>query len=355
MAPTRDALGDGDITGDHADALARLRAEADERLREALGRDEAELIERAKSETPEQFRRSLHTWRQNNSEDDGIDEQEKQRSRTRLTLTKAADGMGHVRGEFDPESFETVSRAIGDIADQIFHTNNRQSPSDRGQHLGNGRLMAEALVELCRRNQGATPADGRRARATVIVTTSLDTLLGRLSVHGTPTRLADGTTIPAETARRLACDADLIPVVMGGHGQILDVGRARRLANGAQRAALRLLHPTCAIDWCDKPYDWCHIHHLVPWNQGGQTNLDNLVPLCSKHHHLVHEGGWSTHRLPNGAHRFHHRNHTPPAGNRSAHRPSPRGEPPPGRRRQTRPEHSGPRTTTPRQPTLTKA
>ena len=67
MAPTRDALGDGDITGDHADALTRFRAEADERLREALGRDEAELIEKAKTETPEQFRRSLHTWRQTNS------------------------------------------------------------------------------------------------------------------------------------------------------------------------------------------------------------------------------------------------------------------------------------------------
>ena len=77
MAPTRDALGDGDITGDHADSLTQLRAEADERLREALDRDEAELIERAKTETPEQFRRPLSTWRQKNSEDDGIDEQEK--------------------------------------------------------------------------------------------------------------------------------------------------------------------------------------------------------------------------------------------------------------------------------------
>jgi hypothetical protein len=201
--------------------------------------------------------------------------------------------------------------------------------------------MAEALVELCRRNQGATAADGRRARATVIVTTTLDNLLGRLDLHGTPTRLADGTTIAAETARRLACDADLIPVVLGGAGQILDVGRSRRLANAAQRAALRLLHPTCAIDWCDKPYDWCHIHHLKPWNEGGATDLDNLVPLCSKHHHLVHEGGWTTQRLPNGAHRFHHR--------------SQGTEPPPGRHRQTRPEHSGPCTTTHRQPTLIEA
>jgi hypothetical protein len=360
MAPTRDALGDGDITGDHADALARLRSEADQRLREALGRDEAELIERAKAETPEQFRRTLNTWRQKNSVDDGIDEQERQRSRTRLTLTKGADGMGLLRGEFDPESFETVSRAINDIADQLFHGADRRPGADQtAAHLGNGRLTAEALVELCRRSQGSTAADGRRARATVIVSTSLDALLGRLDLHGTPTRLADGTTIPAETARRLACDADIIPVVMGGSGQILDVGRSRRLANAAQRAALRLLHPTCAIDWCDKPYDWCDIHHLTPWNQGGRTDLDNLVPLCSKHHHLVHEGGWATERLPNGAHRFRHRHHDPSgsraAGNRSAGPSAPRSEPPPGRRRRTRPEPSGPRRASHRQPTLIEA
>ncbi len=342
MAATSSALGDGDITGDHADALARTRAETSDDLRDAFTRDEAELVDRAKNETPEQFRRSLRTWTQRNSPDDGIDEAEKQRSRTRLSLTKGRDGMGLVRGELDPESFEAVSRAIGDIANEIFHGTKAGHRPD--QHHSNGRLLAQALVELCRRGSGASAADGRRARATVIVSMTLDELLGRLHAGGVSTRLADGTTIPAETARRLACDADLIPVVFGGAGQVLDVGRSRRLASGAQRAALRLLYPGCAIEWCDKPFDWCDIHHLHPWEAGGRTDLDNLVPLCSKHHHLVHEGGWMTERQANGTHRFRHRSQ--PA-------PNPPAQPPPGRRRQPHPESSGPRRATHRQPALT--
>ncbi len=72
----------------------------------------------------------------------------------------------------------------------------------------------------------------------------------------------------------------------------LDVGRSRRLATKEQRIALRSMYATCAIDGCDRHFDDCHVHHLKEWDDDGFTDLDNLLPLCSHHHHQAHEGRW---------------------------------------------------------------
>ena len=90
--------------------------------------------------------------------------------------------------------------------------------------------------------------------------------------------------------RRLACEADIIPIVLDGDGRVVDVGRAKRLATADQRRALRAMHQTCAAPDCPVRFGDCDIHHLNEWNDGGLTNLENLIPLCSKHHHLIHEG-----------------------------------------------------------------
>jgi hypothetical protein len=90
----------------------------------------------------------------------------------------------------------------------------------------------------------------------------------------------------------LACDANIIPIVLGGDGRVLDVGRGRRLATGDQRRALRAMHRTCAAPDCPVRFGDCDIHHLKEWRDGGATDLVNLVPLCSNHHHLIHEGQW---------------------------------------------------------------
>jgi len=103
---------------------------------------------------------------------------------------------------------------------------------------------------------------------------------------------SDGTRIPVETARRYACDAGIIPVVLGGAGVPLDVGRSKRLATKEQRIALRSMYRSCAIERCDHHFDLCHIHHLIEWEQLGDTDVENLLPLCSFHHHKAHEGRW---------------------------------------------------------------
>jgi hypothetical protein len=103
---------------------------------------------------------------------------------------------------------------------------------------------------------------------------------------------ADAHPIPPAAVRRLACDADLIPVVLDGHGHTLDVGRARRTATPAQRTALRAMYRTCGHPHCTVRFGDCEIHHVTPWHPTGRSDLDNLLPLCGQHHHLVHEGGW---------------------------------------------------------------
>jgi 5-methylcytosine-specific restriction endonuclease McrA len=80
-------------------------------------------------------------------------------------------------------------------------------------------------------------------------------------------------------------------VVVHAPGQV-DLGRSTRLANRSQRRVLRALYPTCAIPGCEARFEQCTIHHVRWWRHGGHTNLDNLVPLCSRHHHRVHDSGW---------------------------------------------------------------
>ena len=99
----------------------------------------------------------------------------------------------------------------------------------------------------------------------------------------------------AETLRRLACDAEIIPAVLGSRGEILNLGRKTRVVSLAQRRAVIARDRHCAHPGCRRRPRRCRIHHLVPWSWHGPTDLDNLVLLCSYHHHLVHHGGWEIH------------------------------------------------------------
>ncbi|HEY3485356.1 MAG TPA: DUF222 domain-containing protein, partial [Ilumatobacteraceae bacterium] len=104
--------------------------------------------------------------------------------------------------------------------------------------------------------------------------------------------LSDGTPIPIETVRRLCCEAVIVPILTGPDTMPIDCGREQRTANRKQRRALRDMYRTCSIDGCDIDFDLCHIHHIQSWLNLGPTDLVNLTPVCSHHHHLVHEGGW---------------------------------------------------------------
>ena len=131
----------------------------------------------------------------------------------------------------------------------------------------------------------------------------LGQLTSDLSRAGVAT-LETGDVITAGEARRLACQAKILPAVLGGKSEVLDLGRARRLHSSAQRKAIRLRHSQCQADGCTVPAAWCETHHGDPWSKGGKTDLTNAALLCSHHHHRAHDTRYLTQLLPNGDYRF---------------------------------------------------
>ncbi|MEV8146786.1 DUF222 domain-containing protein [Arthrobacter sp. NPDC080073] len=98
--------------------------------------------------------------------------------------------------------------------------------------------------------------------------------------------------VPAATLRKIACDADIIPVVLGGQGQVLDIGRASRIFPAHIRKAITARDKGCAFPSCTMPAPWCEAHHITYWSRGGPSSADNGVLLCSHHHHLIHKEEW---------------------------------------------------------------
>lgn len=141
---------------------------------------------------------------------------------------------------------------------------------------------------------------------TVVVTLGIDQLRAELAAAGVIAG-DDHETISAGDARRLACQAKILPVVLGARGEVLDLGRSRRLFSRAQRRAIRFRDRGCRAEGCTIPAAWTEAHHLRPWSAGGPTDLDNAVSLCGHHHRRIHDSHYETHRLPQGDIRFHRR------------------------------------------------
>ena len=137
---------------------------------------------------------------------------------------------------------------------------------------------------------------------TVMVTTTLEALTNQLG-----SAMLGQVPISANEARRLACTAKIIPVVLGGKSEILDLGRARRLYTPPQRKAMRLRDERCRAEDCSIPAAWCEAHHLKHWSQGGHTNLADGALLCSHHHHKAHDTRYDMTKLASGDYRFHRR------------------------------------------------
>jgi HNH endonuclease/uncharacterized protein DUF222 len=107
--------------------------------------------------------------------------------------------------------------------------------------------------------------------------------------------------LSAEQLRMLCCDARVVPTVLDGKGQPLDVGRATRVIPDGLRRAIRARDRGCAR--CGRPASWTEIHHVIPWECGGPTSLDNCAMLCRSCHRLVHHGGWDV-RIRDGIPEF---------------------------------------------------
>lgn len=181
--------------------------------------------------------------------------------------------------------------------------------------------QADALVSLCHAAANSRPEPGVGA-ARVVVKLDYHQLRSQAAGAGL---IGTDEPITAGDLRRLCCEAELLPAILGGSSEVLDVGRANRLVTPAIRNALTLRDGACAFPGCDIRPDACEAHHITHWWQGGVTALGNLVLLCHHHHGLVepdrehHRDQWSVHIDENGTPRF-----TPPA--RLQHLRQPLGE-----------------------------
>ncbi|WP_289017869.1 HNH endonuclease signature motif containing protein [uncultured Ornithinimicrobium sp.] len=156
-----------------------------------------------------------------------------------------------------------------------------------------GQRRYDALMTVLRRGVAGTQGEPTTPKATLLVTMDLDTLRRDLAatggrVPGCGTTL-EGDLVAAESVRRLACEADLIPLVLGGDGEVVDQGRRKRLVTPAQRVRLAVRDQGCTIPGCTVPATWCDAHHVLPWANGGRSDLSNYALLCPRHHTWVHE------------------------------------------------------------------
>lgn len=147
---------------------------------------------------------------------------------------------------------------------------------------------ADALLELIDRAVANPEGVTRTPRTQLVVTMTLEVLLGQLRGAGVT---GNDEVLSAETARRLACEAGIIPTVLGGPSKPLNLGYTERYFTPAQRRALAIRDGGCSIPGCTVPSEWCHAHHAIPWYLGGPTDLSNGVLLCGRHHTVVHALG----------------------------------------------------------------
>ncbi len=278
-----DALAEGAVSSAHTDALANATSRLDDATKDLFLEHEAALLDQATHSTPEEFARHCRQLKDRISRDQGIERSERQKRDTSLRKSICPrTGMYRINAELDPELGHQVFSSLEAEIAAMITANTELREIDRNH------LAAHALGHLV--SGGHQAIRPTQVEMTIIV--DLETLTDGLHEESV-CEFGDGTPIPVGMARRLACNASILPVVLNGDGIPLDIGRTQRLANRAQRRALRAMYRTCAFHGCDISFDRCEIHHLHEWANGGPTDLRHLIPTCKHHHHLIHEGGWT--------------------------------------------------------------
>ncbi|NHA67420.1 HNH endonuclease signature motif containing protein [Phycicoccus flavus] len=163
-----------------------------------------------------------------------------------------------------------------------------------------GQRRVEALTDVCRRSSGleaGAAEDPSTSGAVLHVSIDLTDLEARSGAAEVVGSVADGTVLSPEALRRLACDAAVVPYVLGSAGEVLDVGRVARLFTRAQRRLLRRRDRGCTYPGCSAPPDWTRAHHVRHWADGGTTDVQNAALLCQRHHTVVHTRRFWAHVL----------------------------------------------------------
>jgi uncharacterized protein DUF222/HNH endonuclease len=287
MPATRRALEAGDVSMSAAQMLVAAR-DADP---DAFERGEEQLVEAARIHSMHDLGRVTSFWRQRVEQERNLEGDDGLRARRRLHASRTFQGMVRVDGDLDPEAGETLLTALRAVMDAEARNGDADEPSP-------AQRRADALGEICR---GWLDLADRQTVAgeRPHVTVSID--VGSLVDPSRGAAELDNTgAVHAEVARRLACDASVMRVIMAGASQPLDVGRRTPVVPPAIRRAVIARDRRCRFPGCDRPHTWCDAHHVQHWADGGATALGNLLLLCRRHHRLVHEPSGFSLRLEEG-------------------------------------------------------
>jgi hypothetical protein len=225
--------------------------------------------------------------------------------RTVLELREDHDGTCHGRFRIPTLHGQMLRKMILALSSPARPTNTGAGAgidADLPTPVRHGLALCQLLEAIPAKSLPQTGGCG----ATIVVTMTHQQLLADLEAAGIAT-LDTGGEISAAEARRMACAAGIIPVVLGGRSEVLDVGRTRRLFTRAQRVALALRDRGCTATGCDRPPAMCHAHHDLAWTDGGPTDLDNGRLLCGHHHRRIHDHRYRATHHPNGTVSFHRR------------------------------------------------
>ena len=282
------AVHEGDVSGAHVDAVTRALRQVGEKRRSQLAACVETMVGDARSLPANEFEKRLKVEVRRLQDDDGKPklEQQKKASRFRSWVSRKT-GMWCFRGELDPLSGVIADKRLRDEVERLFHEaqpdDAPDDPIEKQQYLA-----ALAWLSLVRGEGGAV---GKPEMIVVVDATHLDD-------DGKPTADWDlPVDLPDGVLRDVAARAKVSVVAIWPPAD-LNLGRSQRLASAAQRRVLRAVYPTCAMPGCEARFSKTKAHHVRWWEHGGPTDIDNLLPLCSRCHHRVHDKGWGLKLLP---------------------------------------------------------
>jgi hypothetical protein len=306
-APTRTALAEGRVNLEQAEAILRGL----ETLPADLDADQVHLAEEHLLGLARDFdakalknlsRRLLEVIAPDvaDAHEAAMLEKEERDAAAAARLSIWEDGHGKVHGRF---TLDTLTGAM--LKKALFALaapKHRASHGPLGERKPTPERLGQAFTDYVQRYPTSRLPQAGGLNATVVVLLPYASLIGGLKAA----ELDTGETISAALARRLACEAGIIPAVLGGRSQVLDLGRKRRFHSTAQRILATIEQGGCIEEGCDAPPAMTQMHHPQPWSEGGQTNRDAWL-LCPSAHRRVHDPTYTHERLPNGKVRFHRR------------------------------------------------
>ncbi len=281
LPKTAKALATGDVTPQAARAIADAAAHTPV--------DEAELLDAAQSKPADTFARTVRDHvNERTGQLDLEERRRRQRSQREAKIKQESDGMYKLFGTFDPLAGARIETALAAMAKQRWQAEDPKNRATTAQRY------ADALEALITQQASGTGVP-KAQRTNLLVIADYDLLAGQLANP----RQVDGTPLAPSELLQLALEANILPAVFGTKGQPLWLGHKCRHASTAQRIALAARDRGCAV--CGASHSYCQPHHIVHWENGGPTDIDNLCLLCGDcHHKQIHELGAKLVRSPDG-------------------------------------------------------